>query len=51
MRLIKICIDEYNYNFKEMIKDAGRGRLKEAPLSIRLIHNVTRIRERLETSI
>lgn len=44
-RLIRICRDEYDYNLKEMIEDARKGEIKTAPLPVRFIYNLLRIRE------
>ena len=44
-RLIRICRDEYDYNLKEMIEDARKGEIKTAPLLVRFIYNLSRIRE------
>ncbi|MCD6593522.1 hypothetical protein J7L00_05510, partial [Candidatus Bathyarchaeota archaeon] len=43
-RLIRICRDEYDYNLKEMIEDARKGEIKIAPLPVRFIYNLLKIR-------
>lgn len=44
-RLIRICRDEYGCNLKEMIGDAGEGKIKTAPLAVKFLYNLLKIRE------
>jgi hypothetical protein len=44
-KLIKVCRDEYNYNLKEMVEDAKKGKIKTAPLPLKLLYNLLKIGE------
>jgi radical SAM superfamily enzyme YgiQ (UPF0313 family) len=44
-KLIKVCRDEYNYNLKEMVEDTKKGKIKTAPLPLKLLYNLLKIGE------
>jgi len=42
--LIRICRDEYCYNLKEMIEDARNGKIEVAPLAVKFVYGLMKMK-------